>query len=496
MKRLIFSLAIFGGVFGFTSCKKSLLDINQNPNSASYSTPQLTMPVALENAARRANTSYTNLGFWIGYYATSSGFSKPVETYTYDITSTYLAGVWDNLYNNLEDFNYVEQQAVLQKFPVYEAIAKVMKAYDFHQLVDLWGKVPYSDALRGDSGKFSPKFDEGQTIYEDLVKQIDAAVVIFNNPSTGNSISSATDASRILLYGDLITTGGNPAFLRQWVKFSNTLKLKLLVQQSAVAGRDAYIKQNLTGLTSDDFLGLGEDALINPGYTTATAQLNPWYGLFYKSYLSSGDNYNSTVASDYAATSYNSNNDARISYFYTKSGDTYQGSIFGDPAGNSKAAKIGAPSLDPTGPAWLMVAAESLFLQAEAVQRGYLAGDAQSLYETAIKASFMYTGQTDSSYEAYMAQASPDIQWNLATDKIKLIITQKWFAMNGIDILAAYNDFRRTGFPDVPLSTDLNSKGKIPVRLFYPQRETLLNTDNVLAAGTVDVFNTKVFWDK
>ena len=94
-----------------------------------------------------------------------------------------------------------------------------------------------------------------------------------------------------------------------------------------------------------------------------------------------------------------------------------------------------------------------------------------------------------------MAQPGDYVQWDLATDKIKLIITQKWYAMNGIDVLAAYNDFRRTGFPEAPLSTDVNSKGKIPVRLFYPQRETLLNTGNVLAAGNVDVFSTKIFWN-
>lgn len=497
MKRIIlFFVALFVTI-GFYSCKKALLDINQNPNSASYSTPQLTMPVAIENAARRANTSYNSLGFWVGYYSTSSGFSKPVETYTYDITSSFLATVWDNIFNNIEDFNYVEQKAKEQKLPVYEAISKVMKAYDYHQMVDLWGKVPYSDALKGESGNYSPKFDDGQIIYEDLIKKIDTAISIFKNPGTANTINSGVDATKILLFGNLIKTSGGQAFLNQWIKLSNTLKLKLLVQQSQISGRDAYIKQNLAGLTPADFLGLGDDALINPGYTTATAQLNPWYGNFYKAYQSAGDGYNSTVASAYAVSSYLGENDPRISYFYTKdpTATTFLGSVFGDPSGTPKSARIGAPSLQATGPSIIFTAAESLFLQAEAAQRGYITGDAQSLYEAAVQASFNYTGNS-AGYTAYMAQTSPDIQWNLATDKIKLIISQKWFAMNGINILSAYNDFRRTGFPNAPLSTDANSKGKVPVRLMYPQRETLLNTANVLAAGNVDVFTTTVFWDK
>ena len=496
MKRLIFSITILGAVIAFSGCKKDFLDINQNPNSASYSTPQLTMPVALENAARIANTSYVGLGFWVGYYATSSGFSKPVETYTYDITSSFEAGVWDALYDNLEDINYVEQKAKEQKLPVYEAIAKVMKAYDYHQLVDLWGKVPYTEALKG-AGNLSPKYDDGQAIYEDLVKKIDTAVALFKQPATALSIAASTDATKILLFGSLITSTDIPTFLNQWVKFSNSLKLKLLVQQSQMPGRDAYIKQNLLGLTSADFLGLGDDALVNPGYTTATAQLNPLYANFYKSYQSPGDGYNSTVASAYAATSYLGTNDPRISYFYTKDpgAATYLGSVFGDPSGTPKSAKLGAPLLNATGPSVIMTAAESLFLQAEAAYRGYITADPQTLYQNAVLASFQYTGHA-ADYAAYMAQANPDIQWALATDKIKLIITQKWFAMNNINILSAYNDFRRTGFPNAPLSTDANSKGKVPVRMFYPTRESQLNTANVLAAGNVDVFTTTVFWDK
>lgn len=496
MKRIIFSFTFLAVIIGFAACKKKLLDINQNPNSASYSTPQLTMPVALERAARYANTSYVSLGFWVGYYATSSGFAKPVETYTYDITSSFMAGVYDNLYNNLEDIDYVEQAAKTEKLPVYEAIAKVMKAYDFQQLVDLWGKVPYSQALLG-SKELSPQYDDGQAIYEDLVKKIDTAIVLFKSPAAPVSINSSVDAQKILLFGSLIKSSGSDAFLTQWIKLSNTLKLKLLVQQSQMQGRDAYIKQNLAGLTSADFLGLGDDALVNPGYTTATAQLNPWYGYFYKSYQSSGDNFNSTVASDYAINAYQSASDPRISYFYTidASDSVFKGSVFGDPSGTPKASKIGAPSLNATGNAIIFTAAESLFLQAEAAQRGYITGDAQTLYQNAILASFQYTGKA-SAYDAYISQSNADVQWSLAPDKIKLIITQKWYAMNGIDVLAAYNDFRRTGFPNTPLSTDANSKGKIPVRLFYPQRETLLNTANVLAAGNIDVFSSKIFWNQ
>jgi hypothetical protein len=306
------------------------------------------------------------------------------------------------------------------------------------------------------------------------------------------------DKSKILLFGSYLGTPAAPtvsAFLTKWIKFSKTLKLKLLVQQSQMAGRDAYIKQNLQGLTSADFLGLGEDAVVNPGYTTTAAKMNPWYGYFYTSNGTAGDGFKSTVASKYAIQQYKATNDPRISYFYTKVDTDFTGSEFGDPSGTPKSANIGTPSLSPTKDAIIMTAAESLFLQAEAAQRGYITGDPKALYENAVLASFQFTGNS-ANYATYMAQADPTIQWNLATDKIKLILGQKWYAMNGINILAAFNDFRRTGFPNAPLSTDLNSKGKVPVRLFYPQNESLVNTASVLAQGTVDIFSTKVFWNK
>jgi hypothetical protein len=137
-------------------------------------------------------------------------------------------------------------------------------------------------------------------------------------------------------------------------------------------------------------------------------------------------------------------------------------------------------------------------MQAEAVQRGYITGNAKQLYQDAILSSFQFDKITNAAANAaaFYNQANPEVNWDLATDKIKLIISQKWFALNSIDVLALYNDYRRTGFPNVPLSTDPNSKGKVPVRMYYPQRESQLNTANVTAQGTISPATTTVFWDK
>lgn len=499
MNRIIISITALL-LLTTTSCKKDLLDINQDPNRATFSTPQLTMPLALEGAARISQQAFIgNISMWVGYHATPAGFSKPNETYTYDISNTYLSGYWDNLYNNIADFDYVEKSAVSQNLPVYQAIAKVMKAYDFHQLVDLWGNVPYSEALQGTTGTFAPKYDDGQAIYEDLVKQIDSAILIFKKPATALTINSAIDKQKIILFGSLLSTGTSTApFLTRWIKFANTLKLNLLMNQTKISGRDAYIKQNLTGLTRADFLDLGEDATVNPGYQNIAGKLSPLFGLNYTAPGTASDTYKSVKASDYGVKEYLRLADPRISFYYDKGTQaTYTGSVFGDPAG-VQGASIGLGLLDPTAPAPLMIASESLFLVAEAIQRGYIAGNAKQAYQDAVLASFQYDKIANASTAAatYLAQTNADANWDLATDKIRIIIYQKWFALNSIDVLAVYNDYRRTGFPTVPLSTDPSSKGSIPRRLLYPQRESLVNTANVGAQGTINPLTSRVFWDK
>lgn len=87
--------------------------------------------------------------------------------------------------------------------------------------------------------------------------------------------------------------------------------------------------------------------------------------------------------------------------------------------------------------------------------------------------------------------------WDNNTDKIALIIKQKWVAMNGTNDIEPWIDYRRLELPaDMPISTASGvTTKKIPVRMLYPQGEYNFNSANVSAEGAISQFTTRLFWD-
>ncbi|MEJ7663271.1 MAG: SusD/RagB family nutrient-binding outer membrane lipoprotein [Hymenobacter sp.] len=174
-----------------------------------------------------------------------------------------------------------------------------------------------------------------------------------------------------------------------------------------------------------------------------------------------------------------------------------------------------------------MLLAEQLFSKAEAEDRGLLTGDAKADYLAGIQASFETTfrnapaptnpnklvngGDIDpkSNYDKYLAANASNglADWEAtntpATDangvittgtrtvsKQEKILTQKWLAESVFSGIDAWDGFRRTGFPAVPLSVQAFT-GKFPARLLYPQSE--INTNKANVDLTKTQFD-KIFW--
>lgn len=489
---LAISLTLLSG------CSKEYLDINDNPNQVTSATPDLVLPSALASTGAYLTTNFYFLNLWMGYWNWSGNYSINTSDKNYQFTTSFNNGVWNNAYTNLKNYNYIDTQGAALGQPQLQAMGKIMKALHFHILVDTYGNIPYTEALQGLSG-ILPKYDNGQAIYDDLFKQVDAALALFDeaDKQAAQGITVVNPGANDILFGGDITL---------WRKFANTLKLRMLLRQSEKADRASFIQTQLATLKASKygFLGAGENAAVNPGYLNSQNKQNPLYGAFFAVNGAPTTTNNQYKGNGYAINFYKSTNDPRISRYYApvpKTTNTFNGTLFGttDVQVNSLVSDIGPGILqgvDQSSP--ILPSHESLFMQAEAAQRGWISGSAKEYYQAAITESFINVGRTAAEAVTYYSQPLNNVNFDASTNKLEAIITQKWASENSLEPFEAWADYRRLGLPrTVPISLDPSTTiQQIPVRLLYPQSEYSNNAANVNTQGTISQFTSKIFWMK
>jgi hypothetical protein len=487
------------------SCKDEFFDINENPNLPTEKsiTPQLIFPRVLQATAARMATNFDYTAHWMGYWARSGTYGPSNEQESYNITSGYQASQWSGWYDILFDVQTMQKKAEASDQKFYVATAKVIKSISFMYLVDQYNNVPYSKAFDV-SGNLLPGYDKAQDIYNDLLVQLDEANQIFSTLDLSKD-PSVTKAD-IMFSGDLT----------KWRKLINTQRLKLLLRQSNIFGGTPPTTQ-IAKITSDGsgFIGSGETASVQPGYATIKDQQNPfWNSYKYNELGAATDDYNR--ANNYVLNKFRQNNDPRYKYVFSEAktpitpisdATMYYGYNFGEiiPNTDPKAANSSAVSGPGLAKAnvqaqWLFTSIESLFLQAEAIERGWLPGNAETAYKNAVKESFLWLGITavvPAAADNYLNQGTPFIDYTQASNKINLIVMQKYMALVGINNFEAWVDYRRLGVPtDLPLSLSPDrGTNVIPLRLQYPQNEYNYNAVNVGAEGVINPQTSKIFWD-
>lgn len=524
----VLALSVLSG-----SCTQEFLDVNNDPNRAVESniTAKLVLPQALLNTASRVGTSYGFLGHWLGYWCPSANYAPNAEEQTYSITTNFGAGLFSGIMDNTYDYQFAETSGTRDGQDFFVGVAKVMKAHNFVNLVDLYNNVPYTEAMKG-LEYVRPKYDDGKLVYEESMKELDAAVALFKKTAAAGGVDAVQGAADIMFGGDVT----------KWLKFTNTLKLRILIHQSARADRASYITAEIAKIVAEGsgFLGSGQDASVAPAFTADKASG------FYSAY---GFNVAGNQATDFVRANKTSidflklNGDPRIRYFYkpavsalpananepfkTESPVEYRGNEYGRPIDNSTypyqianyvsqvggISAAGAQTSASTGLVkgynqrlWILTSVESLFLQAEAIQRGWLAGDKETAYKNAVQESFRWLNvdksqaAADAAFTSWYTQQDENnnasVSYADATDKLKLVLFQKYIAMNGTNHLEAWTDYRRNGaYPTLPLSINPGRTSLVlPIRLLYPQREYDLNTEAVTANGTINQFTSKIWW--
>ncbi|WP_299825821.1 SusD/RagB family nutrient-binding outer membrane lipoprotein [uncultured Pontibacter sp.] len=500
MKRIIYSAFTLLMLISATGCKDEFFDINKNPNAPTDEsiTPELILPRALHATGSRMATSYDFAAHWTGYWARSGTYGPSNPQENYEITTSYQSDEWSGWYDILNDVNLMEKKAEAADQKFYQGIAKVIKSIGFMYLVDQYNNVPYSNAFDL-TNNILPTYDKGEDIYADLLVQLDEADKLF--------AAAEASANPGIAQADIMFNGN----AGMWRKLANTQRLKLIVRQSQVSGFNATAEIAKITANGAGFLMSGETASVQPGYTVDNGKQNPFWDAYKTTYTGAiVDNYNR--ANNYVLGKLRGSNDIRYQYYFSKAitplnGNLYYGYNFGEVIPNSdpKAANssdVAGPGLakTPTQAQWVFTSVESMFLQAEAIQRGWLPGDGKVAVTEAVRESFRWLGVTNAvaTADAYLAQSDALTNYDAAGNKVNFIVMQKYLALVGINNFEAWIDYRRLGVPaDLPLSLS-PSRGSnvIPKRLLYPQNEYSYNAANVAAEGAIDAQSTTVFWDK
>lgn len=362
----------------------------------------------------------------------------------------------------------------------YESIARIWRAYMFQYITDCYGDVPYSEAFKSTA----PKYDSQEFIYKDLINQLQVAVATLS--ANKNSGYASLGSADVLFNGDL----------DKWIKFGNSMILRLAMQCSNVAA-DAITKPVLASIDWNNqslYISANEDNVkLIPDEGGATYHVkNPY------SFVAAWDEmrisktmYDRLVA----------NEDPRMQIFMAPNVD---GEYVGLPSGqkiedlNAHYKDVYIPNYCDIGdyfiqgetPFVLYATSEVYFLLAEAAQKGFIQGDAPSLYKKAVRLSL----------ELY----------NIPSDRIQSFITrvpynednlyiQFWLALfpNGPQ---SWNLVRRTGKPSIaPLIYHWPGNLEMPRRYSYSTDEIRYNPAKVQEAIERmggDSQYTRIWWDK
>ncbi len=353
------------------------------------------------------------------------------------------------------------------------AMIDILMSYTYQVLVDTFGAVPYTEALKG-GDNYLPKYDKGQDIYKALLIRLDNALAELDP-----SFSSFDDAD-VIYNGDL----------DKWIKFGNSIKLKLGINLLA-SNLDNTIATNAINEAITGGLISANSENCKVPYMKTLPNTNP----LFVDLVNSG-RHDFVVTKPFVDKLIALNDPRRV--IFTNGG--LNGGVVG--SSNSYSSKTNTKGTilekeDFSGT--LLDLSEVEFLLAEAAERGITAaGSAESHYNKAILASMDDWGVNPSDAVTYLAQVN--VAYTTATGSWKQKIgEQAWIGLynRGFE---AWTSYRRLDFPvlTAPANAQAAAEGKVPVRLAFPIREQTLNPTNYDSAADAiggDKLTTKIFWD-
>jgi hypothetical protein len=530
-------LSAFLMLFAASSCEDQL-DINTNPNSPTTADVELVLPQAIVASASVSNQFNSYGAHFGGYMANAGGFSGFGNLLNYNLTPSDWNNMWVTSYQDaLADLKYIlDKTADDPKYTYFNAAARIMTVVNYQRLVDAFGDIPYSEALRAEEGFVAPKYDDAATIYQDLFTQLNTAIAAIEAGQAADVAPIRLRKAHDPLFGaapTATTDRDNADQLGDWKRYANTLKLRILMRLSEKAEFAAFVTAGFAGL--DASIGfLADDAIVDPGYELNRP--NPTWNSWGKATDGVTLQNSSRIPTTYAFTFYNGTKitdpgrGEAIYVNYPTTPNNQLGQEDGAPTivagqvtwASNDATRSGLGVLKGAGMgAPLMLRAEAMFLVSEAILRGFMGPvnsmDDEAHFYAGIKASFAYLYKdaeenrkdTTGLVAAYLDanDANDLVVYDLADteeEKQEAIITQKYIALNMINSDEGWNEYRRTGYPatvagGAPAFNIASSKSnvtsrpdRLPTRIVYPTTEQSFNAANF---RSIDYTTDLIFWD-
>ena len=502
MKKNIIAISLALLSVGGWSCD-DYLDVNQDPNVLSEIPDAKVLLPAVEIGLANQLMGW-DFGFggayWTQYWTQSYDASQFKSLCEYNETS------FSNAYNELTAgvLNDLERMKSVSKDDANKGnyyVAEALSIFSWQIMTDVWGNVPYTEALKGHDGIHSPEFDEGSAIYTDLLARADALLALDLSAST-------LDKNYDFIYkGDL----------DKWTAFATSLKLKLMMRLSETSGYDNAAV--LSFIEANEFIS--QSAMI-PGATWSDGEEGKRHPM--REFEAGGANNLSTNVIGCASfiDYLKAGNDPRLDVLFAKGGDNHEGAFFGDFDSKEDTDDDGTDDADEDystavfkGDMDLMIMStwEVNFFIAEVYARAGNNAKAKEYYDLGVEASLAQNDVADNDIivNGYATWVDGD-----AEAGVKQIAMQKWVAncnyqhiesflernrtkypsVNNIDIRkdrqTAYTEFV-PGFITISVNGRAKTNAQLPVSPIYPL--SVLTRNENAPSQKVDLLE-KVWWNK
>lgn len=474
-------------------------------------------------------------GQWMNHLACISNW---LDYSNYVWNDGYSGAYWE-IYNGDNRGALRNMKDAVEKWqdnPQYQTdyqIARIMFAYGMHRMTDLYGDIPYSQAVQPDLYSY-PEYDTQQSIYMDLLKELNEAQAALDGAA--NATMSSADN---FYQGDAA----------KWRKFANSLMLRIAMRMSKVDPSTAQ-QWVQTAVSNGVFESNNDNCmLMHAGGVTTNDSSEPYAKIF------AHEDRGQFFLNEFFVEKLKKTNDPRLALIGTVCEDptisVQAGSDFqygnsdpaiqqGLPDGYSDAPTnpwfIGDayPEFkdeeyrttyrsrystvnrytysDPTAPTFVCTYAQTQLLLAEAAVRGWVSGSAQTYYENGVRAAMQQFSQFPNGtalYNQYLTAAAIDQYLSEnpfdSSKALEQINTQYWINCF-CDEYETFANWRRSGYPELQSTynpenpyPNSDSNGEIPRRFRYPSKESQDNAENYNAAvGRMtggDHFDSRMWWD-